>query len=188
MAARMLGSLARRSGRPGDSAPLLPAAALPTDLSWAAGNPHIADAFARAAAGFDAGHHRAVPEAVRKLVHSRLASPDLDGPGLSARSWLDDAVAGLPAPDRPTGRLAMLTMSAAYRVTPDLLDDVRRRQSGDDALIELTSWVSMMAARRIGARLGARIEQASTEQASTEKASTEKATPSSDIGRPHRGA
>jgi AhpD family alkylhydroperoxidase len=160
MAARMLGSMARRGGRPGDSAHLLPAAPLPPDLSWAAGNPHIAEAFARAARAFDAGGAHAVPETVQQLVRSQLADPTQSGPGISAHAWLDEAVADLPEADRPAGRLAMLTLFAAYRVTPDVLDGLRRRQPGDDTLIELTSWVSMTAARHIGTRLGAAVETA----------------------------
>jgi AhpD family alkylhydroperoxidase len=70
---RLMRPAARRVLEPGASLNLLPAAPLPEDLSWAAGNPTIADAFARAAAAVDRAAAGSVPAPVRELVLSRLA-------------------------------------------------------------------------------------------------------------------
>ena len=51
--------------------------------AWAAGNPGIADAVARAYAVFEAAGERSVPTAVRDLVRARLAEWDGTDPGLS---------------------------------------------------------------------------------------------------------
>ncbi|RKR86897.1 AhpD family alkylhydroperoxidase [Micromonospora pisi] len=156
VAARVLGSLARRPVRPGRSSGLLPTAPLPADLFWAAGHDGVATAFAAAVHAVEAAGERAVPEAVRALAVARQDDPAGNRPGLDARDWLEGAVAPLAEADRPAGRLVMLTMFASYRVTPQLLAQVRLRQPGDDTLIQLTSWASLLAARRIGARLGVR--------------------------------
>jgi AhpD family alkylhydroperoxidase len=170
-AARIMRGMAGRSAAPGKSADLLPAAPLPEDLGWAAGvpehaTPHIADAFARASAAVERGGTRAVPERVRRLVLARLAGGVAAPPGISSRAWLEPAVADLPDDERPAGRLALLVALASYRVTDALVEDFRaaREATGNDdtandtanddtAIIELASWASLAAARRIGADL-----------------------------------
>jgi AhpD family alkylhydroperoxidase len=150
---RILGPMTRADRRPGDSADLLPAAALPDDLAWAADSPHVADAFARAAATIEAAGARSVPAAVRDLVLSELAGWHGDLPGIS-RAWVEDAVSGLAAADRPAGRLAMLTALASYQIGPAVIEEFRNGRSTDEALVELTSWVSLAAARRVGSWIG----------------------------------
>jgi AhpD family alkylhydroperoxidase len=150
---RILRPTTRMVHRPGTALALLPAAPLPADLSWAAGNPGVAGAFARAAAAIEAAGERAVPEPVRDLVAARLAQWSGEAPGLS-RAWAEEAVSGLPAGDRPAGRLALLTALASYQVDQSVIDDFRRDHPGDEALIGLTSWASMAAARRVGEWLG----------------------------------
>jgi hypothetical protein len=66
-------------------------------------------------------------------------------------------VAGLPAADRPPGRLALLTALASYRVTQAVIDDFRRDRPEDAELIALTSWASLAAARREGGRMHAAV-------------------------------
>lgn len=151
---RMLRPLARRVPEPGASLELLPAAPLPRDMSWAAGSPTVAQAFARAAGAVDAAGERSVPAPVRELVAARLTGWDGRPAGLS-RAWADDAVAGLPATDRAAGRLALLTAFASYQVGPDDVDDFRRVRPGDQSLVELTSWASLAAARQVGTWLAA---------------------------------
>jgi hypothetical protein len=138
---------------------LLPAAAVPDDLAWSAGQPIIAEAMARAAGAIDAAGERAVPAAVRALVTTRVAGWDGRPTGPS-RAWVDDAVAGLPVADRSAGRLALLTALASYQVDRSVVDDFRRYRSGDETLVELTSWASLTAARRIGSRLAATVDTA----------------------------
>ncbi|HYS38525.1 MAG TPA: carboxymuconolactone decarboxylase family protein, partial [Pseudonocardiaceae bacterium] len=127
---------------------LLPAAELPADLAWATGNPIIADGVARAAAAIDGV---SVPPAVRDLLSTQLAEWCGQPMGIGRR-WLVDAVAPLSPADRPAGRLALLTALASYQVDHDVVNAFRATQpyDEDEALVELTSWASLAAARRIG--------------------------------------
>jgi AhpD family alkylhydroperoxidase len=153
MTGKMMLALGARSPVPGASLDLLPQAPLPGELSWAAGNPRIADAFARSAAAIDAAGARSVPQPVRDLVLGELATWDGLPPGLS-RSWAGDAVATLAPQHRAAGRLALLTALASYQVGESDIGEFRQDSPGDQTLIELTSWASLAAARRAGAWLG----------------------------------
>jgi hypothetical protein len=156
-ARRVLGGVLRPSTtgpRPGDSLDLLPAVPLPDDLEWAQTNTVVADAFARGFAAIEAAGARSVPRSVRDLVHSRLSTWDGQAPGIS-RSWVDDAVAGLPEADRSAGRLAMVIALASYQVDEGLVDAFRRTAPGDGTLVDLAAWVSITAARRISTWLAA---------------------------------
>jgi hypothetical protein len=156
---RILGAVMRRAGRiatePGTSLDLLPDAPAPPDLAWAAGNPTIAAAFARAGAAVAAAGDRSVPAGVRDLVTAELARWDGQPRGIS-RSWVDEAVSRLPETQRPAGRLALLVAFASYQVDQRIVDGFRATQPGDRELIELASWSSLAAARRIGSWLHAR--------------------------------
>jgi len=156
-ARQVLGRVLRPAGsgpRPGESLGLLPAAPLPNDLGWARPNAVVADAFARAYAAIEAAGARSVSQSVRDLVHSRLSIWDGLAPGIS-RSWVDEAVAGLPEGDRPAGRLAMVIALASYQVDEGLVNAFRRTAPGDDTLVELAAWASMAAARRVSTWLAA---------------------------------
>lgn len=150
----MMRSTTGRPVRPGGSLELLPAARLPDDLGWASASPTISAGFAQAAAAIDAAGRAVVVPAVRDLVSSRLAGWDGRAAGLS-RAWADRAVAGLPEAQRPAGRLALLTAIASYQVDPGLVAELRRHQPGDEALVALTSWASLAAARQVGGWLWA---------------------------------
>ncbi len=130
---------------PGVSLDLLPQAPLPPEFGWAAGTPHVAQALARAAAAIEQAGQQAVPEEVRELVLTRLGSWDGRPPGMS-RAWVDESAAGLAPVDRAVGRLALLAAFAPYQV---VRDDITRVKHPDEALIMLTSWASMAAARTI---------------------------------------
>jgi AhpD family alkylhydroperoxidase len=151
---RVVGTLLRpvltRPAEPGGSLDLLPAAPLPADLSWAAGRRTVAAAFARAAAALDTAGRRSVPAPVRELVTAVLRDPDR-GPAGPSRAWLRDAVAGLPAEDRPVARLALLTALASHQVTGSDIEELRHLRPDDRSLIEIAAWASLAAARRIGA-------------------------------------
>jgi AhpD family alkylhydroperoxidase len=152
-AGRMLGWFmagpARGHIEPGASLSLLPDAALPADLTWAAANPGIGGAFARAAAAIDAAGRRSVPGPVRELVLTTLARWHGEPPGLS-RSWADKAVRGLPGAQQAAGRLALLTALSSGQVVAADIAAVQAAQPGDTALIELTAWASLATARQIG--------------------------------------
>lgn len=151
---RLVGSAAWKAG-PGESLPLLPEAPLPGDMAWAADSPVIADALARAAAALDAPDPGALPESVRALVRARLSAWDGRPPGPD-RGWLDEAVAKVPAADRDAAGLALATAFSSYRVTPDVIARFRRTRADDKALIELTSWASLAAARHMATLLTGR--------------------------------
>jgi AhpD family alkylhydroperoxidase len=135
---------------PGAALDLLPAAPLPAEFSWAAGQPHVATALARAAAAIDAIGGQVIPEPARALVLDRLAGWDGRAQGPS-RSWADDGAGRLSPADRPFGRLALLAAFAPYQVTKD--DVQALAPAGSEALVTVTSWASMAAARRIGSWL-----------------------------------
>jgi hypothetical protein len=147
---RRMRPAAERSYPPGASLELLPAALPPPDLAWAAGAPVTQDAFARGCAAVDAAGARSVPPSVRDLVMTELASWRGERRGPS-RGWAENAVSALPMADRPAGRLALLTALASYQVGRSDIQQFRAGRPEDSALIELTAWASLAAARRAGA-------------------------------------
>jgi AhpD family alkylhydroperoxidase len=146
--------LASAGGRLADGSALglLPSAPLPEEFYWASAEPRVADTLARAAAAIDAAAAPVVPQAVRELLREELAGWDGRPPGLS-RSWADAAIDRLGSADRPAGRLALFTAFAPYQLTPSDISEFRRAQPADEALIQLTSWAAMSAARRIASWL-----------------------------------
>jgi AhpD family alkylhydroperoxidase len=140
---------------PGASLDLLPKAELPDEFSWAAGDPRIAAALAGAAAAIEEAAAGVVTPAVRDLVTARLAGWDGSPQGPS-RAWVDEAVAEVGEADRPAARLALLTALAPYQVTKA---DVVALGSTGDALVALTSWASMAAARTVASWLREPAEQ-----------------------------
>jgi AhpD family alkylhydroperoxidase len=145
----LIKSAERAGPRPGASLDLLPAAELPEDLSWAAGSAAIAGAYARSAAVIDEAGRRSVPVAVRELVRAHLAGWDGRSVGPS-RAWVEEAVAELPVPERPAGRLALLTAMASYQIDQTAIDEFRATAPEDRAMTDLTAWASLTAARRTG--------------------------------------
>jgi AhpD family alkylhydroperoxidase len=145
-------SVARPAPAPGSSLALLPDAALPADLRWAAAKPSIAGAFARAAAAADTAGREALPEAVRELVSRELSGWQGEAPGLGA-SWLREATAGLDRQDRPLAELALLTALVPYRVDAAIVAAFRAVLPGDAPLVGAASWAAMSAARRISSWL-----------------------------------
>lgn len=146
---RLMRVAARTPAPPGASLELLPPAPATDDLHWAQANPAIAGAFARAAAAVEAAGAASVPAEVRGLVLKELADWNGHARGLS-RGWVEDAVRDLPDAARPAGRLALLIAFASYQVDQGVIDAFRARSPGDAALVELASWSSLAAARRIG--------------------------------------
>jgi AhpD family alkylhydroperoxidase len=135
---------------PGASLDLLPDAPLPAEFSWAADQPAIAGAFARATAAIEAASQDIVPEPVREIVLDRLRGWDGRAPEMN-RGWADKSAAGLAAADRPVGRLALLAAFAPYQVTQDDVREVKTTWS--EALVLITAWASMAAARTIASSL-----------------------------------
>jgi alkylhydroperoxidase family enzyme len=150
---RTLGGVAapgKRAIEPGGSLALLPDAPLPEDLSWSAGHATVAGAFAKASAVIDSAGARSLPRHVRDLVNARLSGHAV-GIGLS-RSWVDQAVAEVPAADRAVAKLALLTALASFQIDADVVASARHDCADDAALIDLTAWASLTAARRSASR------------------------------------
>ena len=145
----LIKSAERRGPRPGASLDLLPDAPLPEDMKWAEGNAAIAGAYARGAAAIERAGRRSVPAEVRSLVLEHLARWDGKPPGVS-RAWVEDAIVALPADQHDAGRLALLTALASYQIDQPVLDRFRATRPDDGSLIDLTSWSSLAAARRVG--------------------------------------
>jgi hypothetical protein len=137
--------------RPGAALDLLPDQPLPPDTGWAAGSPVVAGAVARAAAAFETAGRESLTEPVREVVRARLAAWRGEEPGIS-RGWLDEAVASLPARDRPTARFVLLTALASYQVDDTVVDGFRGVAPDDAALVGAAAWASFAAARRVGER------------------------------------
>ncbi|MFC7545986.1 carboxymuconolactone decarboxylase family protein [Plantactinospora sp. GCM10030261] len=137
---------------PGRSLSLLPPAELPLGAGWAAGDPAVAGAVARATRAFEGAGERSLSTDVRGIVRDRLADWHGEPPGLGA-AWSEEPFTNLSPADRAAGRLAMLTALASYRVDARVVDDFRRHHPGDTALVEATAWASFAAATAIGARL-----------------------------------
>ncbi|WP_199749108.1 carboxymuconolactone decarboxylase family protein [Amycolatopsis sp. WAC 01376] len=134
----------------GRSVDLLPPARPTADvLSWAGGAREVSDAFARASAEIERAADPAVPPAVRAAVREVLEGWTGGPPG-PGRGWMDPVVAELPPADRAAGKLALLTALASYRIDDDVVEEYRRDAPGDEALLSLTSWVALTAARRTG--------------------------------------
>jgi hypothetical protein len=138
----------RKEAAPGASLGLLPAAPLPAAFSWAHGNPHIAQALARASGAVEAAGRRSVPPGVRELVLAELAAWDGRPKGPS-RAWVEEAVHALPADQRPAGRLALLVALASYQVDDSVVEAFQAGQPDDATLVELVSWASLAAAARV---------------------------------------
>jgi AhpD family alkylhydroperoxidase len=149
---RFMSAAARSPHQPGSSLELLPAAPLPPDLWWAAGSPHVAEAFARASAAIEAAGRKHVPPSVQALLRERLAGWEGQQLGPS-RSWVQDEVLALPAGEQASGRLVLLAALAPFQVDQSVIDAFRREQPSDEALIATTSWASMAAARQVGSWL-----------------------------------
>jgi len=146
---RQMAAAARQAHVPGAALGLLPAADLPADLSWAAGNDTVAQAYARACAVIDDAGARALPANIRALVSDNLARWH-GGPRGISRVWVEELIAPLPADQRPVARLALLVAFASYQVDPAVIERCRQVGTSDRTLVELSSWAAMAAARRVG--------------------------------------
>ncbi|GGS32303.1 MULTISPECIES: carboxymuconolactone decarboxylase family protein [Actinokineospora] len=139
---------AGQAHRPGRALEFLPAAEPAADLGWAASNPVLSDAFARAYQAIDSLAVRMVPADVRAVVTDALDAWDGTPVGLS-RAWAYDQAAALPHESFAAGVLALLTAKAPYQVDDTIVNDFRRGRP-DAELVALTAWAALAAARRLG--------------------------------------
>ncbi|MFG2566213.1 carboxymuconolactone decarboxylase family protein [Streptomyces sp. NPDC048567] len=138
-----------RIGEAGASLDLLPPEPEPTGLRWAGANPHIAQAFARAAGAVDRAARQVVAPGVRDLLDRELKDWDGAPRGLG-RGWVDAPLATLPPDDRPAARLALLVAFASYQIDGAVIEEYRKGRPDDADLVVLTSWAALSAALRIG--------------------------------------
>ncbi|MET0417993.1 MAG: carboxymuconolactone decarboxylase family protein [Actinoplanes sp.] len=148
---RLLRSTLHARREAGLSLALLPDAPLPADAGWAAANPGIAGAMARANATFDAAARRWLSPVVRDLVRDHLDRWRGEETGIST-AWCDDLLDGLEPADQATARIALLTAVSSHQVSDEAIAEFRRYLSVDEALVEVAGWAAFEAARRIGAR------------------------------------
>ncbi|RKR86900.1 AhpD family alkylhydroperoxidase [Micromonospora pisi] len=146
---RMLRPSLRDPREPGRSLTLLPDAPLPADANWALASHTVAAATARSYAAFEAAGERSLSPEVRQLVRERLDTWRGEDTGLN-REWCERLVERLPEPDRPVGRLALLTALASYQVDEDVIAAFRGRHPDDVTLLDAAAWASYAAARKVG--------------------------------------
>jgi AhpD family alkylhydroperoxidase len=146
---RILAPTLRSPHPPGRALALLPPAPLPDEARWAAGNPGVAEAVARAYAAFEVAGAQSVPERVRELVTRRLAGWRGEEAGLS-REWCEDLLLGLPTAERAAGRLALLTAFASHQVDGETVAEFRAARPEDAVLVETAAWASFAVASHIG--------------------------------------
>ena len=133
----------------GESLKFLPQAQLPDDLSWTAGNPSLAGAFARFAMVVEDAGRQIVPEPVRLLVKERVQAWNGESMGMS-RHWVEAAVAEIEPENQAIARLTLLTAFASYQVDSGLIGAFQSQYPADAHLIATTAWASFVAARRVG--------------------------------------
>jgi alkylhydroperoxidase family enzyme len=135
---------------PGRSLDLLPAAPLPADARWAAGNAAVAGAVAGAYAAFEAAGERSLSPVVRDLLGERLAAWRGQETGLS-REWCELLIDDLADADRAAARLVLLTAFASYQVDEEVVGEFRLQHPDDTTLVEAAAWASFATARQVGA-------------------------------------
>ncbi|TDF92790.1 carboxymuconolactone decarboxylase family protein [Paenibacillus piri] len=150
--ALLFSSSIRKSRKPGESIVFLSEALLPDDLRWAKSHPIISRAFACFAADTEAAGHTTLPEEVRSNVRHYIDEWDGKEPGLS-RKWVEQTVKTLSGPSKIAAKLALLTAIAPYQIDEDLIQDFRSAYEDDVQLLNVLSWSSFMAARKIGSWL-----------------------------------
>jgi AhpD family alkylhydroperoxidase len=141
----------------GKSLQFLPQAQLPDDLSWAAGNPSIAGAFAGFAISVEEAGEQTLPESVRSLVKERIQTWNGEGMGMS-RAWVEKAVSEIETEYQAAARLTLLTALASYQLDSGIVDAFKAGYPQDAQLISATAWASLTAARRVSAWLAAPVK------------------------------
>lgn len=147
---RRLGALVRSAaGRPhaaGTSLDLLPAAAWPPDLEWAAAVPATAEAFARSIAAVDAAA-AFLPAPVQRRVLGWVSAWDGEPPAIG-RQWLAETTGDLAEKHRAAARLVLAIAVAPYQAYGEV-EAFRRDYPADRDLVVACAWAALIAARRI---------------------------------------
>ncbi len=128
-------------------------APLPSEFAWAAANPQVAGGVRRFISAAEEAGIESVGPQVRECVGEYVQAWRGEAPDLG-QAWLEKAVGALDEEHRPAARLALVTALASYRVDEQLVSGFRLQKSSDRDLINLTSWASYIAARRIASWTG----------------------------------
>ncbi|MBT7757293.1 MAG: hypothetical protein HN732_08205, partial [Rhodospirillaceae bacterium] len=134
----------------GRAAALLPPADLPHDMRWAESDDQIAEPISRWAAAIE---HAAVPdisERVRDVVGAAISQWRGEQMGLS-RNWVEPYLVGLAEKDYAVAKIGLLTALAPTQISDDVIEDFRRYDGSDGALVSLVSWSAFAATRRVAA-------------------------------------
>ncbi|CAG7655048.1 carboxymuconolactone decarboxylase family protein [Paenibacillus allorhizosphaerae] len=150
--ALLFSSSIRKSRKPGESIIFLSEALLPDDLSWAKSHPFISPAFASFAAATDEAGHNIMSEQARSSVRHYIEEWDGKEPGLS-RNWVEQTVKKLSGPSKIAAKIALLIAIAPYQIDEDLIQEFRSAYEDDVQLLNVFSWSSFTAARKIGSWL-----------------------------------
>lgn len=143
----------------GESLNFLPQAQLPDDLSWAAGNPSVAGAFAGFARVVEEAGERVLPKIVRSLVGGQVQAWNGEAMGISRR-WVEEMIAGIETEHKAAARLALLTAFASYQVDAGVIEAFQSQYPEDAQLIAAAAWSSFTAARRAGKWMAAQLKMA----------------------------
>lgn len=142
---------------PGRALPLLPAAQLPDDMQWAAGNQRVADAMARYAATVERVAAPAVPAEVQRVVNQSLANWRGEQMPLYS-SWADNDIAGLQGANRAIAKLAIVLAKAPYRVTDRMANDVLGGVRDEAEFVRILAWTTFTASRRLAGAIAEKVE------------------------------
>lgn len=136
----------------GDSLEFLRDIHLPDDLSWSSSSPAISKAFANLAAAADQAGEEEMNDATRSVVKNYVREWNGTKPSLG-RGWVEQVVISLDPPSRSAARLCLLTAIAPYQIDDTLIDEFRTFYKEDKQLLNVLSWASFTAARKIGSHL-----------------------------------
>ncbi|HEX2253545.1 MAG TPA: carboxymuconolactone decarboxylase family protein [Thermoanaerobaculia bacterium] len=136
----------------GESLDLLPEAAAPPESWWAEASPPVAGALGRWFAATAEAGREALSEAARRRVKERVALWRGE-PLPFGSSWVEEALDGLVAEDRPGARLALLAALAPHRVGHPEIAAFRCLHPGDRHLLGAAAWGAAQATLRVSSWL-----------------------------------
>jgi hypothetical protein len=122
------------------------------ELAKLEGAPAVGQAWAALAAAADDAGAEFLSAETRALVVEELTAWDGSDPGLVSK-WVPDRIAALHEEECAIATFALTCALAPYRVSGEMLAEVRKTTPTDTALISVAAWASARAARRIASWL-----------------------------------
>ena len=146
-------NIANREPEPGLSLSFLnsPAAGM-VEPAWSINNSYIAKAFSSFEFIIQCIEEESVPAGVCVMLTEFLEKWNGEEMPLD-KKWINEAIKGLHEKERIFGELALLCAVAPYRITQNLVDEFFKSESDPVKLLELCSWASYSATRRISSWL-----------------------------------